>query len=75
MSLKINKNYLINLGLAVITLSLLILGGRYYNHYVSAYTDITLDSKILNESKVKKQTIKEKDKSLERSISKILNSN
>ena len=32
-------------------------------------------SKILNESKVKKQTIKEKDKSLERSISKILNSN
>ena len=48
MSLKINKNYLINLVLAVITLSLLILGGRYYNHYVSAYTDITLNSKILN---------------------------
>ncbi|KAF7780484.1 hypothetical protein PMAN_a1515 [Pseudoalteromonas marina] len=51
MSLKINKNYLINLVLAVITLSLLILGGRYYNHYVSAYTDIKLDSKILNESR------------------------
>ncbi|WP_276756669.1 hypothetical protein [Pseudoalteromonas marina] len=42
MSLKINKNYLINLVLAVITLSLLILGGRYYNHYVSAYTEAYL---------------------------------
>ena len=51
MAIHINKNYLVNLAFAVIALSLIILGSRYYNHYVSAYTDVTIDSKVLNETR------------------------
>ncbi|CAM2762098.1 alpha/beta hydrolase [Pseudoalteromonas distincta] len=51
MTIKITKLYLTNLTLAIVILVLGILAINYYNHYVSAYTDITINSKVLNESR------------------------
>ena len=51
MAVKITKHYFINLSLAIVIFALGILAIRYYNHYVSAYTDITINSKVLNESR------------------------
>ncbi|MBH0004120.1 alpha/beta hydrolase [Pseudoalteromonas sp. SWYJZ12] len=51
MAIKITKHYFINLSLAVIIFAIGILAIRYYNHYVSAYTDVTINSSVLNESR------------------------
>ncbi|MEI8665552.1 alpha/beta hydrolase-fold protein [Pseudoalteromonas sp. B28] len=51
MAIKITKHYIINLSLAVVIFAIGILAIRYYNHYVSAYTDVTINSSVLNESR------------------------
>lgn len=51
MAIKITKHYFINLSLAVVIFAISILAIRYYNHYVSAYTDVTINSSVLNESR------------------------
>jgi len=51
MAIKITKHYFINLSLVVIIFAIGILAIRYYNHYVSAYTDVTINSSVLNESR------------------------
>ncbi|MEM5508761.1 alpha/beta hydrolase-fold protein [Pseudoalteromonas sp. AS71] len=51
MAIKITKHYFINLSLAVVIFAIGILAIRYYNHYVSAYTDVTINSSVLNESR------------------------
>lgn len=51
MAIKITKHYFINLSLAVAIFAIGILAIRYYNHYVSAYTDVTINSSVLNESR------------------------
>ncbi|MEL0656722.1 alpha/beta hydrolase-fold protein [Pseudoalteromonas issachenkonii] len=51
MAIKITKHSFINLSLAVVIFAIGILAIRYYNHYVSAYTDITINSSVLNESR------------------------
>ncbi|WP_417655174.1 alpha/beta hydrolase [Pseudoalteromonas atlantica] len=51
MAIKITKHYFINLSLAVVIFAIGILAIRYYNHYVSHYTDVTINSSVLNESR------------------------
>ncbi|WP_273048812.1 alpha/beta hydrolase-fold protein [Pseudoalteromonas sp.] len=51
MAIKITKHYIVNLSLAVVIFALGVFALRYYNHYVSAYTDVTINSKVLNESR------------------------
>ncbi|WP_282131427.1 alpha/beta hydrolase [Pseudoalteromonas aliena] len=51
MAIKITKHYIVNLSLAVVIFALSVFAIRYYNHYVSAYMDVTINSKVLNESR------------------------
>lgn len=51
MAIKITKHYFINLSLAVVIFAIGILAIRYYNQYVSHYTDVTINSSVLNESR------------------------
>lgn len=48
---KSKKNILINFLLAIVSLCLIFLAARYYNHYVSAFTDVAIESQVLNESR------------------------
>lgn len=51
MAIKISKYHLVNVCLAIVMFALAVIAIRYYNHYASAFTDITIESKALNESR------------------------
>lgn len=48
---KITKYQVVNACLTVVMMALVVTAIKYYNQYVSSFTDVTIDSKALNESR------------------------
>ncbi|MBQ4800458.1 alpha/beta hydrolase [Pseudoalteromonas sp. MMG006] len=48
---KITKYQVVNACLTVVMMALVVAAIKYYNQYVSSFTDVTIDSKALNESR------------------------